>query len=319
MLNFLQWRISEMVNILLAQIARPQNWFVLLTGAALLACAVLLLLQSFRNVQGKAGRSERTGRLTDSLTAAAVLGAIGWYLIAREFRLQPQGPGPQLIVDLMTRAALLGGMMLVWLAVTHVFRRQPAVNDADQILTLEQFLEPGETVHWRQRPDPRMFRSETWAAAVFGAILIVPGSTAVVLTTLAFLQEGFVPQLIIPMFAGLVFLSISGYLLGTPARVRRALQSAEYAITDRRVLLLHPVGRSRHGLLPPLRQEFYEYGREQIENRRRERRSGCRTDIILETEFHAARRRPDEIEVGLIGLPNWEAAEQILERQFPQP
>lgn len=311
--------ICDMVSILFAQVARPDNGLVLLISGALIVLAAWSLLQSFLVHHRSKGQSGTVGLSTEKFSAAIVLGTIGWYILSRAAGLQPQGPGPQLIRDVMTRTIVLGGILLAWTVVARLFRRSAAATqDSEKMPTMEHFLESGEMILWRQHPDPRMVRGESWAAALFGALLIVPGVTAVALTTLAFLQEGPELQLVIPLFAGLVFLGNAGFLLGTPARIRRALQFAEYAITDRRLLLLHPIGRSRGGLLPSLSRHFYEYRKEQIRNRRLERRSGSRTDIVLETEQQAGRRRAYEIAVGLIGLPNWEEVEQMLEQQFPR-
>ncbi len=307
-----------MQHVLFAQVARPRDWFLLLIAGVILLFALSLLLEALGLPHPFPSKSKRGGSRTGKLCYAIILGAMGWFFIAKELGLPFAGPGPVLVRDLVTQIAVLGLIMLTWFGVTLTLRGLRSSENAEAIDNVDDYLEPAETILWRGRPDYRLFRSETWAAFVFGCILILPGSAAVGLTVFGILQEGPELTFAIPMFAGLGFLSIAGYLLTSPWRMRRVAQIAEYAITDCRVLLVRPPGWCRNWLFPTLKQSFYEYGREHVCIRRHERRSRKRTDIIFETEVHVGSKRTHNVDIGLIGLPDWEEVERILELHFPK-
>ena len=70
--------------------------------------------------------------------------------------------------------------------------------------------------------------------------------------------------------------------------------------------------------MPTLKNSFYAFDGEQIRQRRHERRSRKRTDIVLESEVHDGSKRTNYVSVGLIGLADWEEADGVLERHFPK-
>ena len=219
----------------------------------------------------------------------------------------------------MTKVALLGLLMMAWLGISFVWRAWSQSASVNPRARLEDELQDGETILWRGSPEYRLFRSETWAAFLFGCILLLPGTAAFGLTVLSAVQEGPEPALAIPLFAGVVFLAIAGSMLTCPWRVRRALAASEFAITNRRVILVHPPGWCRTWSFPTLAHSVYEYNAEQVSHRQLKKRSRSRTDIVLESEKHTGKRTTHIVEIGLIGLDDWEQVERFLDLHFLPP
>lgn len=178
-------------------------------------------------------------------------------------------------------------------------------------------LEPGELLLWLGRPDPKLFRSEAWAACVFGLLPLAAGCVACLLVKFSYSQGERSPLLAIPALVGLGFLAIGLNLLSTPWRAPRRLAKSAYALTDRRALIFHPPGWTACGMLPAPRLATYSFYFDDICGRRLKRRSRNRTDIVFAQEIHrSARGRRNSIDLGFLGLREWREVEAQMARQF---
>lgn len=79
------------------------------------------------------------------------------------------------------------------------------------------------------------------------------------------------------------------------------------------------MSEAQEGLEPALAHAAYEYDAEQVSHRQLKKRSRSRTDIVLDSESHTGKRTTQRVEIGLIGLDDWEQVERLLDLHFPQP
>jgi len=183
---------------------------------------------------------------------------------------------------------------------------------------LELLLKPGEVVLWCGRPHYPYFRSEAWAAFVFGLIALGASSgawlisTAAVWNILVKAQYDLVPALPIALIPACVFGWIGIECVTTPWRCRRALRRACYAVTDRRVIVRGARGYSRSGMVPEPGSELYIFSPLQARARQVRRRHGRRVDLVLVTE----RDRRSVVEIGILGAVDWPGAERAMRTAF---
>jgi hypothetical protein len=190
---------------------------------------------------------------------------------------------------------------------------------ADDVPTdLELLLEAGETVLWHGRPHYPYFRSEAWAAFVFGLIALAAASGAwlisyvVVRDIVANANFGLVPALPIALIPAVGFSLVAFECLSAPWTCRRRLARACYAITDRRVIVRGAPGYARNGMVPDPDREFYAFTPEQARRCEVKRRQGRRVDLVFASE----RARRAVVEIGILGAEDWQGAERALRIAF---
>lgn len=184
---------------------------------------------------------------------------------------------------------------------------------------LAPLLEPGEEVLWSGRPCYRYFRSEAWAAFVFGLITSACATVGLLISIAAVwdvLARGNVktaPALPLPVIGACVFSAYSIRLLRTPWVCRRRLARACYAVTNRRVIVLAVPGYDPSSTVPEPSREAYQFTPAQARAYQLKPRHGRRVDLVLATE----RVRRSVVEVGILGAEDWEGAEGAIQTAFP--
>lgn len=194
---------------------------------------------------------------------------------------------------------------------------------ADSNLNIAGMLEPGEQLLWSGQPHYRHFRSEAWAAFVFGFIPLIASLGSWLL--LGFLVRdaiiggriydllGF-PIVLLPA-VGFGFVAFRA--LGAPWTVPRRLSRTRYAVTDRRVLVLHGSGYSWSDMVPTPHHERYDFTPEQARGRAVKRRRGGRVDVVLRVEEHrGGRGRRNWVDIGILGVEDWQDAVVAIDATF---
>jgi hypothetical protein len=189
---------------------------------------------------------------------------------------------------------------------------------ADVPTELELLLEPGEVVLWHGRPHYPHFRSEAWAAFVFGLIAAAAAAAAGLITCAA-VRDGFrngncglVPALPVAVIPAIGFSLVALEGLSAPWVCRRRLARACYAVTDRRVIVRGAPGYARNGMVPDPAREFYVFTPEQARACEVKRRHGRRVDLVFAVE----RSRRALVEIGIFGAEDWQGAERALRTAF---
>jgi hypothetical protein len=183
---------------------------------------------------------------------------------------------------------------------------------------LELLLEPGETVLWHGRPHYPYFRSEAWAAFVFGLIALAASAQAWLICYFAVrdvIQNGnygLVPALPVALIPAGGFSFVAFECLSAPWTCRRRLARSVYAVTDRRVIVRAALGYARNGMLPDPDRELYVFNPQQARECEAKRRNGRRVDLVLASE----RARRAVVEVGILGAEDWEGAERAMRTAF---
>jgi hypothetical protein len=189
---------------------------------------------------------------------------------------------------------------------------------SDEIASeLELVLEDGEVVLWSGRPHYPYFRSEAWAAFVFG--LIALGATSVALFILVLVVRSALAgrfdlllSLPIAVLPAAVFAWVAWSGLSAPWTVRCMLARALYAVTDRRVLVIRGIGYAQSAMAPPLTTEHYSFTPEQARARKVNKHRGGRVDLVLGVEVQSGGRRSLHVDVGILGAEDWAGAEAAL-------
>ncbi|RMF47918.1 MAG: hypothetical protein D6751_01530 [Deltaproteobacteria bacterium] len=104
----------------------------------------------------------------------------------------------------------------------------------------EQLLEPGETIVWQARPQPRCYTFRHWRLAVFGLLLTLLAAWWEVLGWQMALVYDLFWLAVIPVPAWLLGLWLS---IGRTLMARREWPSVAYAVTEKRILACR---RGRH-------------------------------------------------------------------------
>lgn len=186
----------------------------------------------------------------------------------------------------------------------------------------EFVLESGEQVLWSGRPHYPYFRSEAWAAFVFGIIASAAAAGAwficcgVVHEIIANAKYGLLTALPIALIPAGMFSLVAFECLTAPWTYRRRLARARYVVTNRRVIVQNALGYARSGMLPEPTHQRYLFTPEQAKACAVKQRQGRRVDLVFTSE----RARRSTIEIGILGAEDWKGAEQALQRAFrPQP
>jgi hypothetical protein len=183
---------------------------------------------------------------------------------------------------------------------------------------LELLLEPGEAVLWHGRPHYPHFRSEAWAAFVFGLIALTAASgawlicSAVVRDIVANARYELVAALPIALIPAGGFSLVAVECLSAPWACRRRLARALYAVTDRRVIVRRAPGYARNGMVPEPERELYVFTPQQVRACEEKRRHGRRVDLVFASE----RARRAVVEIGILGAEDWAEAERALGTAF---
>jgi len=186
---------------------------------------------------------------------------------------------------------------------------------------LELVLEPGEVVLWCGRPYYPYFRSEAWAAFVFGLIALAasaPGWLICYFVIRNAISNGCyqnLPALPIAVLPAGVFGWIGIESVRAPWRCRRWLARACYAVTDRRVIVRAAPGYAGNGMLPEPESELYAFTPQQARARQRRHRHGRRVDLVFVTEKH----RRSNVEIGILGAEDWQGANRAMSMAFGVP
>ncbi len=180
---------------------------------------------------------------------------------------------------------------------------------------MADLLEPGEKLLWRGRPHYRYFRSEAWAAFVFGFIPLSASLCAWLLLCLlvrdSVAGQRFDNLLGIPivLLPAIGFGCVGISALRAPWTVPRRLSRTRYAVTDRRVIVLHGPGYAANDMVPAPRSGRYDFTPEQASQRTVMRRRGGRVDIVLGIEEHrGGRGRRRWVDIGILGSEDWHDA-----------
>jgi hypothetical protein len=111
-------------------------------------------------------------------------------------------------------------------------------------------LEPGETLAWADRPDPRALARSKLPQVIRGLLGLAVLATVLWLIFLPQWPEG-ARGLLLAVFLGAAVL-YSLWLIASPAVAQAAATRIVYAVTDRRVLILEDWPfRRRHAFAPP--------------------------------------------------------------------
>lgn len=184
-------------------------------------------------------------------------------------------------------------------------------------------LEPGETLLWCGRPHYRHFRSEAWAAFVFSFIPLSASLCAWLLFCLlvrdSVAGQRFDNLLGIPivLLPALGFSCVGISALRAPCTVPRRLSRTRYAVTDRRVIVLHGPGYAADDMVPAPRSVRYDFTPEQASHRAVMRRHGGRVDVVLGIEEHCGGRgRRRWVDIGILGSEDWQDAVAAIDARF---
>ena len=183
---------------------------------------------------------------------------------------------------------------------------------------IEPELEKDESVVWTGRPDPAKFSREVMRACllVLATIVLLGVVSFVVLSHFSRFINTRVP-------AVLMLGSMVAYLVLTaPWSYQQRIRRTVYAITNRRVMIHRGVGWSLFWLeaMPDLYRQFVAFDARQVRGRRRIQRYPGRTDLIFGGESHlymtGKGQLRDWIQVGFLGLANFDEVDELLDRQF---
>lgn len=78
-------------------------------------------------------------------------------------------------------------------------------NSAGEMCPIASPLAPGEELLWLGRPDPGLFRSEAWAAFVFGLFPLAAGCGTIALVSMSLLHGDRSWYLAVPHWSGCYF------------------------------------------------------------------------------------------------------------------
>lgn len=183
---------------------------------------------------------------------------------------------------------------------------------------VELLLAPGETVLWSGRPHYPYFRSEAWAAFVFGLIAMTAAAVGwliccvVLCNIITHAQYRLLPALPFALLPAGGFSLVAAACLAAPWTCRRRLSRASYVVTDQRVYVRAAPGYARNGMIPEPSKELYVITPEQAKAYEVKRRQGQRVDLVFATEY--ARRA--DVEIGILGAEDWQGAERALRTAF---
>jgi hypothetical protein len=182
---------------------------------------------------------------------------------------------------------------------------------------LADLLDPSEQLLWFSRPHYRHFRSEAWAAFVFGFVPLI-ASLCAWFTLFLLLRDLVVGQrfrianllgLPIVLLPAIVFGFVAVSALRAPWAVPRRLSRTRYAVTDRRVIVFHGPGYACDDMVPRPHSARYDFTLEQARGRAVKRWRGGRVDVVLQKEEHrGGRGRRSWVDIGILGSVDWQGA-----------
>lgn len=250
-----------------------------------------------------------------SAWAAVILAAASWYAMVemppREFFSEP----PMLIFFVFIFGATIGVCVFAWYGLmwlAHKLSGEPLPlrgwdYAAEEDRPVEKLLEADEKLLWTGRPDPQLFRDEAIGMCVVSFIPTGAGVMCLFIASVSALSPMRLGTAV-PLLAGLGFLSIGRYLFLTPWRAPQQLARTVYAITNRRAIVLR---------LPELREPVYFFTGKELAGRRQKRHSPKRTDLVFGQEEYRRRKGGRYyLDIGFLGLANWQEAERELTRTF---
>ncbi len=244
---------------------------------------------------------------------------LAYSIAARLFGWPLPNLGVNLAMGLLTESAIIALAMLAAFGIQE-FRKYRTIEDnTTEIRGIMDLLEPDERLIWQGKPALRFFYDPILAQFLFGFIPLTFGSASLWICGMMIRQGKADATLAIALLPGIGFLLIGIYSISSPWRIGRTVMRSEYAITDRRVLVLRGIGWSSDRGIAQAKKSVQAYESDAIRRRARRRRSKSRVDLIFGREVRPAFDGSEKsLEIGILAISDWTEPERHLQEQFGQ-